>query len=47
MIYVTGDTHGQFKRIKPLCDQMNTSKQDALIIDCEKCICSYFEGDNC
>lgn len=32
MIYITGDTHGQFTRIIDFCEKMNTSKQDILII---------------
>lgn len=32
MIYLTGDTHGNFTRIKEFCDKMNTKKEDILII---------------
>ena len=32
MIYLTGDTHGQMKRIKLFCEKHNTSKDDILII---------------
>lgn len=32
MIYLTGDTHGNFTRIKDFCDKMNTTKEDIMII---------------
>lgn len=32
MIYITGDTHGQFDRITAFCDKANTTKDDILII---------------
>jgi predicted phosphodiesterase len=32
MIYITGDTHRGFKRIELLCQQMQTTKKDILII---------------
>lgn len=32
MIYVTGDTHGDFSRIKDFCRRMQTTKEDILII---------------
>lgn len=32
MIYITGDTHGNFKRIKEFCHKYNTTKNDYLII---------------
>lgn len=32
MIYVTGDTHGQFGRIKQFCERFQTGKEDILII---------------
>lgn len=32
MIYVTGDTHGKFKRVKDFCERFQTSKEDILII---------------
>ena len=32
MIYLTGDTHGQFNRIGAFCDRMQTSRDDILII---------------
>lgn len=32
MIYLTGDTHGEFKRIVEFCSKMNTTKDDILII---------------
>lgn len=31
-VYVTGDTHGDFKRIGQFCTEFNTSKDDVLII---------------
>lgn len=32
MIYITGDTHGQFYRINQFCKKINTSKEDIMII---------------
>ena len=32
MIYITGDTHGQFERIEKFCRQFQTSNDDILII---------------
>lgn len=32
MIYITGDTHGSFFRIKQFCERMNTTKDDIMII---------------
>lgn len=32
MIYVTGDTHGDFRRIGRFCEQWNTDKEDIMII---------------
>lgn len=32
MIYVTGDTHGKFERIKNFCQEFQTSQKDILII---------------
>ena len=32
MIYLTGDTHGNFDRIKRFCEMNNTTKDDVLII---------------
>ena len=32
MVYLTGDTHGSFKRIKKFCEEHNTNKDDILII---------------
>lgn len=32
MIYVTGDTHGQFERIQEFCKEVTTSKDDIIII---------------
>lgn len=32
MIYITGDTHRNFKCIEQFCDEMNTSKNDYMII---------------
>lgn len=32
MIYITGDTHGDFSRIKRFCRKHNTSREDTLII---------------
>ena len=32
MIYITGDTHGSFERIKIFCERFQTSKDDILII---------------
>lgn len=32
MIYITGDTHGQFGHVKEFCEKYNTTKDDILII---------------
>lgn len=32
MIYITGDTHGQFKKIKEFCKEFNTTTDDIMII---------------
>ncbi len=32
MVYITGDTHGNFNRIKKFCAENNTTKNDVLII---------------
>lgn len=32
MIYITGDTHGQFERIAAFCEKMNTTPDDIMII---------------
>ena len=32
MVYITGDTHGNFNRIKNFCARNNTTKNDILII---------------
>lgn len=32
MIYITGDTHGDFRRVETFCITQNTSKNDILII---------------
>lgn len=32
MIYLTGDTHGQFERIKTFCQRFKTTKEDIMII---------------
>lgn len=32
MIFVTGDTHGEFQRVKTLCEKAHTDQNDTLII---------------
>ena len=32
MIYITGDTHGQFERIENFCRRYGTGKDDVMII---------------
>lgn len=32
MIYITGDTHGQFKRVETFCERFETNREDILII---------------
>lgn len=32
MVFITGDTHGNFNRIKSFCQRFNTSKKDVIII---------------
>lgn len=46
MIYITGDTHGEFTRIKNFCKEFNTSKKDYLIILGDAGINYFGEKDN-
>ena len=32
MIYITGDTHGDFRNVVRFCEKMQTNKDDVLII---------------
>ena len=32
MIFITGDTHGSFKRLAKFAQKMNTTKDDVMII---------------
>lgn len=32
MIYITGDTHGEFRRIIDFCDRVETTRDDVMII---------------
>lgn len=32
MIYITGDTHGQFQRIEQFCEKIKPCKEDTMII---------------
>lgn len=32
MIYITGDTHRDFERIRDFCDEIGTSKEDIMIV---------------
>ena len=32
MIYITGDTHGDFRRVTLFCDKVQSIKDDILII---------------
>ena len=32
MIYITGDTHGDFRRVESFCRSADTKKEDILII---------------
>lgn len=32
MIYLTGDTHGDFSRVFAFCERMHTTKEDILIV---------------
>ena len=47
MIYVTGDTHRDFKRIKIFCERMETTKNDLMIIlgDAGINYCGKYEDD--
>lgn len=38
MIYITGDTHGQFARIEKFCERHGTTKDDVMIILGDACI---------
>ena len=31
-IYITGDTHGDFRRVAAFCDKVKSTKDDVLII---------------
>ena len=31
-IYITGDTHGDFRRIEEFCERMDTTKEDTMIV---------------
>ena len=44
MIYITGDTHGDFRRITYFCDTHRTTKNDILIVLGDAAI-NYFEND--
>lgn len=46
MVYITGDTHGEFKRIEEFCHEFNTSKEDILIILGDAGINYFGEDDN-
>ena len=43
MIYITGDTHGNFDRVVAFCKKMNTTKEDILIVLGDAGI-NYFGG---
>ena len=45
MVYVTGDTHGEFARIKTFCEEFNTTKEDVMIILGDAGINYYGSGD--
>lgn len=32
LVFVTGDTHGEYDRIMDLCDEMDTSKDDIIVV---------------
>jgi 3-oxoacid CoA-transferase subunit A len=38
MIWITGDTHGSFRRVAEFCERERTTKQDVLIILGDACI---------
>ncbi|GAB1476876.1 hypothetical protein MASR2M70_17120 [Bacillota bacterium] len=44
MIYITGDTHGNFKRVAALCDTVNSTLDDILIILGDVGV-NYYEDD--
>ena len=37
MIYLTGDTHGDFRRVAAFCDKADTTKDDVLVVKCGSC----------
>lgn len=43
MIYITGDTHRDFKRIEEFCEKQNTSKDDLMIVQGDAGI-NYYGG---
>lgn len=45
MIFITGDTHGDFNRIKAFCEEFNTTKEDIMIILGDAGINYYDSGD--
>lgn len=45
MIYITGDTHGAFSRIKEFCEEFQTTKEDIIIILGDAGINYYGSGD--
>lgn len=45
MIYITGDTHGNFERISSFCDRFETTKEDTMIILGDAGINYYGSGD--
>lgn len=45
MIYITGDTHGDFSRIREFCEELQTTKDDILIILGDAGINYYGSGD--
>lgn len=46
MIYITGDTHGNFQRIKKFCQEQKTTKDDYLIILGDAGINYFGDQDN-
>ena len=46
MIYITGDTHGNFQRIKEFCQEQQTTTNDYLIILGDAGINYFGDQDN-
>ena len=44
MIYLTGDTHGDFRRVANFCDTVESAKDDVLIINPQEKFCYMIQN---